>query len=433
MSYEFETFRPAFAEGVDPAAAEAAPDPATDGFLQAVSLGFHNSRPVPRMRAAWTRDLIADDTTLWVARSTDPIGGGLPSHHPVATLASWTKTLNVGDGTLLPCHSITDVTVRQTHRRRGLVRQILTSNLLQARESGLPIAALTVTEGSIYGRFGFGVATWKNVVTVKSGRTFALRPEIALDSGVVEMVDPHEHADTFVELADRLHAQTFGSIGRPHFYHSLSSGLVDFESGDRDAKRRAAVHFGADGPDGYVSYELKGSDDGETITIRDFVALTPAAHLGLWQLLGTMDLVVSVDTRAPLGDPLRPALADPRNYRITGQRDGLWLRILDTCAALSARAWTGSGRLVLEIVDPVDGLAGGRYLLDVTDGRAEVSETTAEADITLTAETLASLYLGGTQVGVLAAAGRVQGSPAAISVLSGLSRTDLHPWAAADF
>ena len=54
---------------------------------------------------------------------------------------------------------ITDVTVSPAHRRKGLLRRLITDDLADAARRGLPLAALTVSETTIYGRFGFGLST----------------------------------------------------------------------------------------------------------------------------------------------------------------------------------------------------------------------------------------------------------------------------------
>ena len=53
------------------------------------------------------------------------------------------------------------------------------------------------------------------------------------------------------------------------------------------------------------------------------------------------------------------------------------------------------------------GHAAGRYAVETADGRATVTRTDAPADLTLTAETLSTLYLGAVAVRAMHRAGRV--------------------------
>ena len=54
--------------------------------------------------------------------------------------------------------AISMVTVAATHRRRGIARGLLEGELRAAASAGVPMAGLTVTEATIYGRYGFGPA-----------------------------------------------------------------------------------------------------------------------------------------------------------------------------------------------------------------------------------------------------------------------------------
>ncbi len=81
--------------------------------------------------------------------------------------------------------------------------------------------------------------------------------------------------------------------------------------------------------------------------------------------LGSIDLVQRVSwKRAPLQDPLEWALADKRGYRVNSVEDSLWLRILDTAAALEGRHYWQDGSITLRVEDPL-GFAGGVFRLDV--------------------------------------------------------------------
>src|SRR5215217_1628263 len=94
---------------------------------------------------------------------------------PVATYATFRKDLNIGYGRQLEAWLVTAVTVRATHRRQGLLRWMMTEDLAAAKSEGLALAALTASEGSIYGRFGFGVATFERSIKVDTGPAFRLR------------------------------------------------------------------------------------------------------------------------------------------------------------------------------------------------------------------------------------------------------------------
>jgi GNAT superfamily N-acetyltransferase len=91
---------------------------------------------------------------------------------PVATFASWVGELTLPGGTIPAC-AISAVTVAPTHRRRGILRSVMAGELRAAADLGVPIAALTVSESTIYGRFGFGAAipatTWRSTRGAPAG------------------------------------------------------------------------------------------------------------------------------------------------------------------------------------------------------------------------------------------------------------------------
>src|SRR6266700_1688995 len=63
-------------------------------------------------------------------------------------------------GASLPCAGVTGVGVHPTHRRRGVLRAMMDAQLRDVHERGEPIASLWASEETIYGRFGYGIASW---------------------------------------------------------------------------------------------------------------------------------------------------------------------------------------------------------------------------------------------------------------------------------
>jgi predicted acetyltransferase len=392
------------------AATQGSPDfDRSAAWVQAVSHGFHQNRRdedyIRKTLAAYE----ADQRTLTGVY----VNGDVPPHSlaadvPVATYATMRKPLNIGFGKQLEASLVTAVTVRGTHRRQGILRGMITADLEAAKDDGIAIAALTASEGSIYGRFGFGVATYERNITVDAGARFRLRGSM---TGTVEVADPAVLLELAPQIFDRVQRATPGSIGRQEYYRLLASGSIGHD-GKPDTAVRSALHYGADGaPDGYVSYRFKGWDTKPyTMEIVDLVAGSDAAYLDLWRFLGSIDLVdVLTWAEAPVHDPLAWAMEDPRCLVDSDVRDMLWLRILDVPAALSARQYAAADKLVLRIADAL-GHAHGTWELDSDGGPvAAVRKVTArEADLELDVADLASIYLGAVSPVTLAAAGRVK-------------------------
>jgi predicted acetyltransferase len=387
---------------------------AVDAWMGAVSRGFHDGRPSETSREIWRETARADSLRLAGAWLPEGTFGAGPL--PVATFSSWVKTLNTGAGTV-PVHMISDVTVSPAHRRRGLLRRMMVDDLAQATA---PVAALTVSQASIYGRFGFGPASFRRRIEVDTTTAFALRD--FTDPGRVELVEPADLWDTASDLFDRFHAATRGSIGRPHFYRAWQTGRFDPATGSTDDKLRAVVHLDADErPDGYALWKhAEGEGDKPATVTAELLTLHPSAHLGLWRFLADIDLSSRVSVRnSHPDDPLYWALVDSDVVGVRSVYDHLWIRVLDVPVALEARPWYAEDTLVLAVTDPL-GHADGTWRIEAADGRAHVTPTGDAPDLTLAAETLGALYLGGVRVEALAAAGRLTGAPDVVARLGRL-------------
>ena len=182
---EFRTVAPPAADGVDPH---------WTAWVQGVQRGFHEARGGEEHVRRWGDLARAQDAVCRGAYPEQVLVGDNPL--PVATFMSWDQEVNVGDGRMLPLHMITDVTVAPPPRRQGLLSTLMGEDLRAAADAGLPLAALTVSEGSIYGRFGFGVSTRLRKVEVDTGPRFAMHPGAGVEvpGGRLEMVEP---ADLF--------------------------------------------------------------------------------------------------------------------------------------------------------------------------------------------------------------------------------------------
>lgn len=384
---------------------------ALTAWLQTVSHGFHDATPNELQTGLWLETIRGDE--LRVAGAWLPEGEFGAGPRPVGTFSSFDKTLNTGLE-LIPVHMITDITVSPAHRRRGLLSRLMLDDLAA---TDLPVAALTASEGSIYGRFGFGAATFLRRSEVDTTANFALRPYV--DPGRCELMAPTDMWPVISDLFARFHATTRGSIERPRFYEAMLTGAIDFSTGSPDTGLRGVVHLGADDqPDGYAQWRILDGENGKPKPVNaNLLTLTREAHLGLWQFLAGIDLTKQVNERSGrIDDPLEWVVTNADVVGHTGVADHIWLRILDVPRALEARPWFGDDSIVLGVDDPL-GHAHGAFSITARDGRATVVSSTEEPEVTLSAETLASLYLGGVSVATLAQAGRITGSVARLASL----------------
>jgi predicted acetyltransferase len=401
QSLEFRTF-PARLNGD-------APDAATAGWIEADQMGFLGRRPTATHAAAAAGHLVEDGQMLTGVYDTAASEHSLHPDIPVATFAAFEKSLTVSPGVQIPAHLISSVTVRATHRRRGILRRMMTDDLTRAAEAGFAVAALTASEASIYRRFGFGTATWVHDVAVDTDSRFALS---VAPGGRCELVDPRDIPAIAPAVFDAFHAGQPGSLARHAQYGDRTSGLLT-EEGEEDRARRAAVHYDEDGRvDGYVTYRFAGwKSKPPTIEVTDLVAAAPDASLALWQFLASIDLSTRVTFSAgPPEDALRWALVDPRVLSVTNVEDRIWLRILDPMAAFGARAYGLSGSVSFRVHDQL-GFAAGSFRLtaDADTGTGRLERLGDEpVDIEMDAWVLGALYLGGADPRVAAAGGAVK-------------------------
>ena len=76
---------------------------------------------------------------------------------PVGLTAAYEFDLTIPGGTLR-APGVTWVGVLPTHRRRGILRELMRRQLNDVHERGEPLAILWASEAAIYGRFGYGLA-----------------------------------------------------------------------------------------------------------------------------------------------------------------------------------------------------------------------------------------------------------------------------------
>ncbi|WOT35679.1 GNAT family N-acetyltransferase [Streptomyces coeruleorubidus] len=352
----------------------------------------------------------------------------------VATFRSFDQEITVVGGARVPADAVSGVTVTATHRRRGLLSQMMAQDLAAAKERGDVVATLIAAEYPIYGRYGFGPATWTAEWTVDVPRAgLDARWAGPADGGRIDLVDGEDVRKLGPELHERMRRAQPGLITRDEVWWKLNTGALRFDPSWKPPYW--AVYRSASGEvEGMAAYEV---DDNwgdakqplNTASVQWLLGATPAAERALWHYLCSIDWVVKVKSGGRAPDDLLPfLLPDPRAAGITSLADWLWVRILDVVRALEARTYEGEGTLVLEVTG-VDGLTGGRYRLEASATGASCTPTTGSADITLGLVELGALWLGDESAVRLAALGRVREERAgAARKADALLRTSRRPW-----
>jgi len=351
----------------------------------------------------------------------------------VATTGAVSFDLTLPGGTEAPAAGVTAVSVRTTHRRRGLLRALMDRQLDDVAARGEALAVLTASESVIYGRFGYGLAStnsWWSLDT--AGTEIARRSEAGGRLRVVEADEAARAVPHVYELARRRHP---GALSRSANY--WQRWFLDREIWRQGASARFFVlhHDAAGAVDGYVAYRAKEGDWGHgladgTVIVEELDALDDEVEAALWQHVLSIDLVRHVKASArPVDEPLRWRLADPRRLKTEEVIDHLWLRVLDVPAALSARRYGIDTRLVLEVDDPFRPAAEGRYVVDGGRDGATCTRTQESPDLVLGVHDLGALYLGGVSPTTLARARRVEERrPGALQVADAFFASPTAPW-----
>ena len=329
----------------------------------------------------------------------------------VAGAAVLTRTMTVPGGAAVPVAGVSAVGVRPGHTRRGHLGRLMRRQLADVHEAGREaIAALWASEGAIYGRYGYGLAS-RSVTYQLQCRRAALRRDLALPAEQPRVL-PASVARPIAAVYEAARSQAPGMFARDKAW--WEHRLYDPEHRrDGLSPLQAVVQPGPDGePAGYALFAAKVAwsnlGAGGEAQVRELVATTPEARAGLWAFLLSLDLIEKLRWRlAPDHDPLPHMLAstDPLTHSIG---HGLWVRVVDADRALAARSYSAPLDLVLELDDADCPWNAGRHRL-ASDGETATCEpTTAPADLALGAEALGAAYLGGTRLESLAGAGRVR-------------------------
>jgi predicted acetyltransferase len=328
--------------------------------------------------------------------------GAFDDGRVVACTDSYASWLTVPGGARVRQAAVTHVGTLPTHTRRGIMATLLREQLDSFARSGEVVALLHPSMGTIYERFGYGVAT--SAASARLVRDHArMRPGVAA-GGELQLLDRPDARDTLGRIYEP--AAWVGSINRPTGWWLLHHLAEQAEP----IKPYRAVHGPPGAEDGFVQYrpirpaEWLTSFD-RTVVVDDFVAHTPAAYAGLLRHLLDLDIVDTLHFASlPADSPLPAMLTDIRAVRDFHVRDEAWLRLVDVAAALAARAYRPGREVVLEVTDAELPANDGHYLIS----GAGAGRTDHPATLATDVAALASAYLGGTHWWQLVRAGRAE-------------------------
>jgi predicted acetyltransferase len=295
-------------------------------------------------------------------------------------------------GTSIPTGGVTWVSVALTHRRQGILRRLMDAVHDDVDARGEPLAALTASEGGIYERFGYGVASEQRVVEIERRRG-AFRPEFVPAPGSVRLVDGDLTADEVVDAV----AERYSRV-QPHHPGEITRS--------REWHRKRLGELGPGGvmilhDDGFAVWTVDADwahgHPSHTVNLHELTAATPEAHAALWHTVLAIDLVAKIRSwRIPPGDPLPFLLRDRRALRTVELNDGLWLNVRDVAACFGRRSYATDDDVVIEA-------DGGRWRI----GAAGCRRVRTRPDLVTDHASLGALLLGGVAPSTLVAGRRM--------------------------
>ena len=375
------------------------------------------------------------------ADKDDPLGELLEPDRLVAAFdggrmvgisAGLSLELTVPGGAQVRMAGITWVGVLMTHRRRGIMRRLMTEQLERMEATGESVAGLGASQSLLYRRFGFGPASRAAHIEMETLHAGFSQPW--QDHGSVWHIELDEALEVIPELHARVRRTRNGMASRTPVQHRNAYKDAAKEK-DGAGPIRFVIHRDATGAlDGVAAYRFRLSFDAGDVhdgdlRVVELLAATEEANAALWRFCLDHDLVKRVVApERPVDDPVTDRLADPRRWT-PRLKDDLHLRPVDVPALLAARRYAREDTVTLDVRDPLLERLGGRFRLEGGLEGAICERVHSAPDLTLGTAALGSIYLGDTTVERLARASLVEElTPGAVRRATAMFAWSPLPW-----
>jgi predicted acetyltransferase len=317
----------------------------------------------------------------------------------VAIVGAFSLQVTVPGSGRLPMGGLTWVSTSATHRRQGLLTELMARSLADVDRRGEPVAMLGASEAGIYERYGFGVATLLRATSIDR-RLTQVRPEFRPKPGSVRFIDGDKALSHVSEVWSRFHRTRAGEVDRSEALHRF---LFDSRATERDGFSPA---FYLAHRDGYAVYRIlmqwNNGKPAHNLDLIELVATNPDAHVALWHTVLGVDLVGPITSRqVPIDDPLPYLLTNPRALETTTLNDGVWVNVRDVKACFGERTYGTTDRIVIEA-------DGDRWAIDGGPDGATCKAVKSRPDIVMDHTSLGALLLGGVWPSTLAAGRRLE-------------------------
>ena len=332
-------------------------------------------------------------------------------------------------GAVVPCAGVTVVGVLPTHRRRGILARMMRAQIDDVHERGEPLAALFASEETIYRRYGYGLASLQYEIRLPRVRA-ALRAGAPARIGQVRLVGTDEALEVFPRLYDRVRRTTPGFLSRSREWWELRRLRDAAERRPPGAGPLNLALFELDGrATGYALYRIAQQEEAahwkRRLRVIEALGLDAVATREIWRFLLEIDWTEEILAwMLPADHPLQHLVAR-LDYLDLRADTGLWIRLVDVEAALSARGYRADGRVTFEVADSFCPWNEGIWT--VADGVAKRSRR--RPDVRLDVQELGATYLSGFSFGQLERAGLVEeAARGGLARADELFASDRAPW-----
>ena len=340
--------------------------------------------------------------------------------HMVGNALSYEMDMYIPGG-LSKIAAVASVSVQATHRRKGINRAIMKYQLEDIYSREEPLAVLQASESIIYGRYGYGLASFESNLEIEKTRS-AFAVEHA-STGQTYFVEESEAREIFPQIYSKATENRNGMVTRKENWWEFRFREPGLKGGDPKSWFVKYQENGQD--DGYLRYTINGTE----LNVIELIASSHEAYSSLWRICLDMDLVDVIKAEhRPADDELKWMLADPRRL-VEHSSDRYWVRLVDVRTALSQRSYSLDGSLILKIQD--DFLPWNKQVVELSSesGKSSCTISNKTPDIILTAGDLGAVYLGGINFSTLLSANRIEevteGSVARANLMFSTSRK---PW-----
>ncbi len=342
--------------------------------------------------------------------------------------------LSLPGGSWVPAGALSGVGVEPGAQGRGALRELMRAHLDQCRERGEAASVLIASQTPIYGRFGYGCASW--TAHWEADATAADLLAEAPTAGRVRL--EHGRGEDVIAALE----ETWSAAGAARAGCLARSGawwnavLGPRQSWLGGGKQLLAVHeSGA----GYVlftediAHGRQGLAEAD-ISIGELIAADVAVELDLWRFVAALPWARRIKWHFA---PVDPAplfwLRDVRQLRRMSHFDMYWVRPLDVAALVAARSFAVDAAVRIQVDDPLYPDLTGCFDLRAESGAGTWTAARGEPELRLAVADLGALWLGGATARQLLAVGRIGGDAGAALRLDALLATPGPPRSIARF